>query len=132
MKQTFALILLLFALACTDKKLAEVERMTDEVIAIHDEMMPLMDDLYRTRMNLQKAAEADSTSQEMMTKAIGQLAEAEDAMMVWMRNFNPTFRGNTHEETMAYLQDQKRTMQAVAKQMKKALKEGKSKLPDEK
>lgn len=129
MRQTILLFLLIGTLACTDKKLAEVERLTDEVIDIHDKMMPLMDDMYLTRQALQKAADADSLQSATYTASMQRIADAESAMMTWMNNFNPLFRGASHEETMDYLKEQKKTMQAVADQMTDALKEGKAKLP---
>jgi len=126
MKNSLGLLLFILAFACTDPKLAEVERMTDEVIDLHDQMMPLMDDMYKTRMSLQKAAEQDTLKREKMTETIGQLTIAEEAMMNWMRNFNPTFRGATHDETLTYLNGQKITMQQVADQMTEALDQGKT------
>jgi hypothetical protein len=85
-----------------------------------------MDGLYQTRMKLQKSLTSASSSADsvMTTSVISQIKVAEDAMMNWMRNFNPGYEGANPDETIQYLLDQKKSIEAVSKQMKGALKEG--------
>lgn len=119
MKNLFALALGVLILAgCANPQKEEIKKLQDEVIGLHDEMMPLMDNLYTARMKLQKA-EGDSVA---INNLIAEIKSAEDAMMDWMRNFNPVFEGETDQETLDYLKDQKVSMQSVADQMNGALK----------
>ena len=65
----------------------------DQVMDIHDEVMPKMNDLYKLRKQLQDsiANTADIPEEEKMEmeQTILQLDSASNSMMVWMREFNP-------------------------------------------
>jgi Mg2+ and Co2+ transporter CorA len=84
-------------LACSDTKLAEIAKLKQEVMAIHDEMMPKMDDLMTMKSKLNQVlsqpdsmlSAADSTmrAQEIL-EALNALNQADEAMMVWMRNYH--------------------------------------------
>jgi len=84
-----------------------------EVMAIHDEVMPLMGDLMA--MN-KKIKSQDSTSQEATELSI-YLEEANESMMNWMRKFNPNIENMTHEETMNYLEEEKKKIMQVREKM---------------
>lgn len=84
-----------------------------EVMAIHDEVMPLMGELMA--MN-KKIKNKDSTSQEANELSI-HLESANEAMMDWMRKFNPNIENMTHEETMNYLEEEKKKIVEVKKKM---------------
>lgn len=84
-----------------------------EVMAIHDEVMPLMGDLMA--MN-KKIKSQDSTSQEATELSI-YLEEANESMMNWMRKFNPNIENMTHEETMNYLEEEKKKIMEVREKM---------------
>jgi outer membrane murein-binding lipoprotein Lpp len=119
----FATVLVLTVLTgCIDDKKKEIDLLGEEVIKLHDEVMPMMDDLYQMRMQLQKklttlTTEEDSTK---VLETIVVLQNAEEHMMNWMRNFNPGYEGANTEETIQYLLDQKNAIQVVSKQMTKA------------
>jgi hypothetical protein len=131
MKKLVGLLFIISLISgCTNAKKEEITKLGDEVIVLHDEMMPLMDDLYQTRMKLQQLADADSTrsGQDTVAELIQEIKLAEDAMMNWMRNFNPNFEGETDDETIAYLIGQKESMSQVAEQMNQALAAGKQRV----
>lgn len=92
---------MLSGLACSsatnseaDGTLAQAQEIYAEAIAIHDEVMPRMDELVQLRQQLQARADslrqADSvahadTLQRMQT-AIQNLEQADEEMMQWMRS----------------------------------------------
>lgn len=84
-----------------------------EVMAIHDEVMPLMGELMA--MN-KKVKGKDSTSHEA-NELSAYLEEANEAMMNWMRKFNPNIENMTHEETMNYLEEEKKKIMKVKEKM---------------
>jgi hypothetical protein len=92
---------LLFALsifwACNDSRVLEIAKMKQEVMAVHDEMMPRMDDLMKLKSQLRETiAKADSglnsadsaMRAQILNEALMGLNQADEAMMVWMRNYH--------------------------------------------
>ena len=65
----------------------------DEVMDIHDEVMPKMNDIYKMRKSLKDSIENTADMSEetklQITNTILQLDSAGNSMMVWMREFNP-------------------------------------------
>ena len=88
----------------------------DEVMAIHDSVMPKMGALRTTRKALLEKADntSDSTLAVMLLTKADELDSAQQAMMVWMRQFNPT-----------YYEDQKKMIQDVKDLMESSLADGK-------
>lgn len=120
-------MLFLFILACTSSKKNEIKLLKDEVIAIHDEVMPKMGELRRARKSLMLQADtimgSDSTRAMMLKGLADDLGNANEGMMQWMRNYEPEFDG-TDEEVMSYLGDQKKSIQQVKEDMLESLKKG--------
>ncbi|MFY0606276.1 MAG: hypothetical protein JXR10_06145 [Cyclobacteriaceae bacterium] len=120
------LAIALVAIACSPK--AEKEEKIDlkaEVMKVHDEVMPKMGELREARMKLEaKASEMDSILSKEYTIAAERIAQANEGMMVWMRNFNPNPEG-TQEEIDAYLEDQLKSIKQVKEDMLGSLEEGK-------
>ena len=103
----------------------------DQIMDVHDEVMPLMDPLYQTRKQLQdKADSLDPTSAAygQHGELIRKIEVAEAEMMNWMRNYEPNFEGQTDSVTTYYYEAQKAAIEEVASQMNAALEEGKSML----
>ena len=124
-----ALVGLLFISSCGDGGKAERETLRDEVMAVHDEVMPKMGDLRKTRKSLEALSDSlrsDTTNTEKLQKlgsrAI-EIAVANEAMMGWMRQYNPEIMedGTPHEEVMSYLNEQKESIEKVRDQMNQAL-----------
>jgi outer membrane murein-binding lipoprotein Lpp len=122
MRILVAIVSLTLLTGCMDHKKKEIDQLGEEVIKLHDEVMPLMDGLYQTRMKLQKQLASQTTSEDSLTivTTLSTIKAAEDHMMNWMRNFNPTYEGANPDETIQYLLDQKNSIKAVSKQMKNA------------
>lgn len=106
--------LLLFSLlACTnDKKEAgsdfskKNDKLFTEVIDIHDEVMPKMDELVKLKKQLTHLAEKDHEKSALLRESIESLEKSDEAMMSWMREFNAEKARGTSEETTKYLQSE--------------------------
>lgn len=110
--------------ACNNHK-KQQEELQQEVITIHDSVMADMGMLMEKKMYLNKIMNRlDSlksvnmnldTAQvkDELTQTIEQLGAADEAMMTWMRNFDPEYPGKSHEEIMAYLNNQKVKINSV-------------------
>jgi len=65
----------------------------DQVMDIHDEVMPKMNEIYKLRKGLQDSLlhhpEITEASKAEIEKTIVILDSANTSMMVWMRQFNP-------------------------------------------
>lgn len=128
MKNLLLLTTLFFLAACGPSQKEELQQLKDEVIAIHDEVMPKMGELRRTRKDLLLQAdslmETDTDRAAMLTTVADEIADANESMMEWMRAFEPEFEG-TDEEIRQYLEDQKIAIQEVKENMNGALAKGK-------
>ncbi len=118
-KSLFLAVIIGFAaIACESGPTEEEQQnsLKDEVMEIHDEVMPKMGEMNTLKNELLADADslsADSSNVENLELSIdlkqiaSELEEANKSMMDWMRNYKPTFDEQTHEEIMQYLEDQK-------------------------
>lgn len=118
-----------------DRKPSEAEQaetaLYEEVMAIHDEVMPKMDDMMRLKSQLQAKLEQKETTQEealALRSAIKELEQADEAMMQWMRNFKPQDHVNDHQKVIAYYQEQKKYIKEVKDKMLAAIENARKKL----
>ncbi len=92
----------------TNPEIGKEELLRNEVFVIHDEVMPKMSDIVRLKGGLIEL-QTDSTNDAEVKAALTQLEKAEDAMMGWMNNFTGPEKlreSKSHEEIMAYLQNE--------------------------
>ncbi|MEO9869312.1 hypothetical protein [Ekhidna sp.] len=126
-------LLFLLIVACGPTKEDEIQALKDEVIGVHDEVMPKMSELRYARKSLIAQAdslvESDSIKAEMLKSLANDIGEANESMMQWMRNFKPDFEG-TDEEVMQYFEDQKKSVQKVKEDMLSSLAKGEEMLED--
>jgi hypothetical protein len=129
MKTRFVTLLcfLLAAFASCEKK--GNQELYDEVMAIHDEVMPKMNDIRRYKRDFQaeiannpNITEARKTQLE---SSIVMLDSASDGMMKWMRAFDPIADSEGEQKAREYLEDQKQKVTKVKEDMLKALDEAK-------
>jgi hypothetical protein len=124
----FLVAFFFFISACgTDKKETN-EILKQEVISIHDEVMPKMDELKKLKKEVLQKAEnlksdttANSSQIENLNKIALDLDAAFEGMFVWMRQFRSTYDEMAPEEVEAYLLDQKRKVQEVNDQIKSSI-----------
>ena len=96
----------------------------EEVIGIHDEVMPEMNTLLTLESSLRdKILALDSTDINDLEKIrilenqIDILQEADESMMQWMRNFQVDQESWPHDSVMSYLGKEKERIRQVRDQM---------------
>ena len=104
------------------------------VLAIHDEVMPKMGELRRTRKDLMLLADSianiDSLKAADLTSLADEIGAVNEGMMQWMRGYEPEFEG-TEEEVKVYLEAQRKSIQKVKEEMEGSLAKGLSEMsPD--
>ena len=97
----------------------------DEVMKVHDEVMPKMDDIYKLKQELKKQI-ADSSNlaiekRRTIEATILRLDSASENMMVWMRNFNPLPDSLGEEKARTYLEEQQEKIEKVKEEMLEAI-----------
>lgn len=115
--------------SCGEKKKSQQDLLYDEVIAIHDEIMPKMGDIMKykklltQRVNtlIDEGMEENAVTIEAVKKAVADLEVSHEEMMDWMHQFNPEFKDMTEKEIMDYLNDQKTKIEQVGKTTSEAL-----------
>lgn len=99
----------------------------DEVMDVHDEVMPKMNDIYSLTEKLKKEIADTPDMVEEKRKhieaAIRQLDTASEEMMVWMRNFNPLPDSLGEEKARRYLEVQLEKVNKVKNDMLQAIDE---------
>ena len=127
----FCILLLVAMFSCQPSGESELKVLKDEVMAIHDEVMPQMGDLRRTRKDLMLQADSLMASDSVRATELNDLASkiegANEGMMQWMRAYEPDFAGSD-EEIKNYLEAQKLSIEKVRDEMKKSLADGKNAL----
>jgi hypothetical protein len=128
MKTSLSLILCLLSLSFISCQKGNQE-LYDEVMNIHDEVMPKMDQIHRYKKDFQSeiANNPDITEarKTQLESVIVKLDSAGDAMMVWMRKFEPIPDSQGEDKARDYLLEEKKKVTKVKEDMLKALDEAK-------
>jgi hypothetical protein len=130
------LLILLWVTSCQGEKVDETQALKDEVIAIHDEVMPYMGELRSLKKEIELKSDSlskeDSVAYAEKISHLNQLAEklenAFEGMFVWMRQFKAPEEDTDKKEAKAYLEDQKILVEKVNTDIKTALEKAKSEL----
>ena len=107
----------------------ENQELYEEVMAIHDEVMPRMDEMYKLKRKLKDHLSQTTISadkQKEIAAAIKQLDIASEGMMEWMRAFNPIPDSAGQEEGRTYLLAEKEKIQQVKEEMLQSIETAKS------
>jgi len=101
----------------------------DQMMEVHDEVMPKMADLNRTSRELKSIAEStdDKAVKEQINQQVKELEAASEAMMVWMgelQKLSELRENKSHEEIITYLETEKAEIDEVGEEMMKSLEEG--------
>lgn len=119
------MLVVILMVSCESKD-KEIEKLKSETIAIHDEVMPKMDNIMKLKKSLKNAMlEADSAQKEEIRNRVGALEDADKAMMNWMRNYDPQMEGMSDDEKIEYLKNQKSSISEVSEKMKSSISEAK-------
>jgi hypothetical protein len=130
----FVFTIALLAAGCgkstSDDQAGEVA-VTDEdelyqkVMAIHDEVMPKMNDIHKLKKQLEEeiknSPDLVEERKQQIESRIKQLNEANENMMQWMRQFNPEDYKADKEEYLNYLNEELKSVKKVKEDMLKAL-----------
>lgn len=82
----------------------------NEVMKVHDEVMPKMNDIHKFKMEfkekLEKTPNLSATEKIELNGMIAKLDSAGNSMMVWMREFQPIPDSVGEEKAKKYLEDE--------------------------
>lgn len=110
------LALLLLAAACADPKQEQIKKLSGEVIALHDEVMPKTEELMNLKTQIQERMGKDSTASPLGRRLVAALDSADNAMSDWMAGFDPDASKKPADEAIQYFENEKTEIEAVRKQ----------------
>jgi hypothetical protein len=120
---SIAIAIAVLALACEDPVTLENQKW-DEVMALHDEVMPQMSEINRLSRSLREYKESqeavDPQAEQRIDAAIQELGAAEESMWEWMNNLKQLDglrEKMSHDEIMNYLNEEKATIEQVRDSM---------------
>jgi hypothetical protein len=96
----------------------------EEVMKVHDEVMPKMNDIYKLKEGLKKKLSEPGVTDDKkkeIEQTITQLDSANDGMMVWMRAFNPQPDSLDEEKTREYLENEMEKVKKVQDNIQQAI-----------
>lgn len=117
-----ALVIILVLAACGQKSPEQlfIDQEHDEIMKIHDDVMPRLSDIHKLRKRLKK----DEALKE--SPLVDVLESADDAMMEWMHAYDKPSPSDPNYE--GYLADQKIKITQVSKMMLSAISQAENKL----
>jgi len=120
---------LLNLLSCKNN---DAEVLHNEIMEIHDEVMPKTGEITYLYMAFRKKVETDSTispdNKIELLKQANDLEKAEDEMMVWMNDYIPPHKmrsSKNEKEIIDYLQNQKKIISDIKVHTNASLASGK-------
>ncbi len=101
------------------------EALYDEVMDIHDEVMPKMEDIYKLKRGLQAKLDSASTIADEkkveLQQRIAHLDSVGNLMMDWMHKFDPLPDSADQEEAREYLESEMEKIKKVKDAMLEAI-----------
>lgn len=102
----------------------------DQVMDIHDEIMPRSEDIYQLKKELQEKVASTpnliAEKKQELELAIAQLDSADQSMMKWMHQFHPLPDSADQEKARAYLESQMENIKKVRELMSESIEKAKS------
>ena len=93
----------------------------DEVMKVHDEVMPKMNDIYKLKEQLKNkianTPDMVAEKKQQIEGTISRLDSASEGMMVWMRNFNPLPDSVGEQEARDYLESEMEKWEDLSEQL---------------
>ncbi|MFN8357117.1 MAG: hypothetical protein U0Y10_21865 [Spirosomataceae bacterium] len=122
LKYTLVISLAILA-ACGNAEKDSEKKIAEDVTALHDVVMPKMEEIMKTQRELKEAATKDSTLRSSVDSLNAQLNAADDAMMEWMQAYNPNYysEGHSHDEIVKYYEAERKKIEDVQAQMEKSI-----------
>ena len=102
----------------------------DNVIAVHDEVMPKMSYISELKGQIEERMNAtdDSLVAGAWQALMVNLDDADDAMWVWMRQFNSDLEEVALDEALSYLKSEQEKIDEVARKINETITEAEQKL----
>ena len=116
------LLLTIIVVACGPDRTAIQKEKHEEVMAVHDEVMPKMGTIEKLKKQFQSRADSllqvDSTADvsEYLEMA-RQLEEANESMMVWMRAYDRPDENTSHEDALKFYEAEMEKVMEVRDKM---------------
>ncbi|MEP2024012.1 MAG: hypothetical protein ABJH98_06365 [Reichenbachiella sp.] len=122
---SFFLIVLAFTIVACNSDKKEQQTLFEQVMLVHDEVMPKMGNLRALASELSGKADSlaldslnDNSSEIQQLRNLSKnLKDANEGMMEWMRQFEQLREGTPHGEVMEYLNEQRKSIQKVREDM---------------
>ncbi|MBS1682041.1 MAG: hypothetical protein JST48_10030 [Bacteroidetes bacterium] len=101
----------------------------DRVMDIHNEVMPLMDEIYNLKNKLNekmgRASVISESKKKELQQIIIELDSADRSMMNWMHKFNPLPGSANQEAARTYLEDEMEKIKQVKELMNSSIQKAK-------
>jgi hypothetical protein len=122
-KITIILLSALMFAACGNKG-DQKKALLDSVLAVHDKVMGAEDQMMKNKHLLDTILQKnDPSSKDTASLLIKKIALADSAMDNWMHNFDYEQKGKPEEETIRYMELQKKAIMAIDSQLNKVVDE---------
>lgn len=109
---------------------AEEQKLWDEMMAIHDEVMPAMGDIFKYSKGLKTyldSTEVDAALEAEIEAILEQLDKADEGMMDWMAELKQPGelkKTLSEKEVLDYLKKESEKIKVVKTQMEESIEEG--------
>ncbi len=98
--------------SCEDSAKKEIQLIHDNVMEVHDGVMTRMDEMHTLKKQL-SASFSTTQDSSSVVDAIKKLEDADEAMMVWMEEFNASYTSLKSDEQKEYLNKELEKIKAV-------------------
>ncbi len=103
-----------------------IDSLFSAVMKVHDEIMPMMDDVFAMKKNLEKTLKEQPKNKTEIENAITSLQASDDAMMNWMHSFDTEKMKGDSVEVIKYLENQLIEVHKMKKTFMQGYEKGKS------
>jgi hypothetical protein len=111
-------VLFFFALGCKNANKESETKLNQDIMVVHNEIMPKMGEINRLKRQLgnykDMVSEDNAEMKDSLINTILMLAKMEDSMNDWMGNYKYPNPDITHEEMVKYLTGQRDTVKLLS------------------
>ncbi|MEA5426463.1 MULTISPECIES: hypothetical protein [Arcicella] len=126
MKKILLSVLMLSVVFSCSKSEDKQKKMIEEVMAVHDEVMPKMDEIMTLKGQLDSISKVSSDSSKAKELYVA-LDSADVQMMEWMEKYNPDqVKGKSEEEVVKYYEEEKNKIIKVKELTNASIEEAKA------
>lgn len=126
MKKILLSVLMLSVIFSCSKSEDKQKKMIEEVMAVHDEVMPKMDEIMTLKGQLDSISKVSLDSSKAKELYVA-LDSADVQMMEWMEKYNPDqVKGKSEEEVVKYYEDEKNKIIKVKELTNASIEEAKA------